>query len=218
MDTTDPYRIGGPGKLPPWPITTGPSIGDNANLPPAADDLVLELLKTSGIIWENIYMCTRITEGQRASAADNTLYIRAPLEDHNKAVSLLEALLECLPGKGYAGKVEIVDPRAISGYKTFPPTLFQEQQEGWEDTLTLVTAALAKAGVDWQTVYAANRGYWEEVSRPAVVVKASCADVQDHPEITRLRAELGERGFLLEILGASGLWGVLGPSRSDVLD
>jgi len=68
--------------------------------------------------------------------------------------------------------VEIVDLRAVDGPKAFPPSLTNQQQSKWDEVLDTVISLLGQFDIDWYQVFAANRGYWEDISVATVVIKA----------------------------------------------
>ncbi|KAL2863698.1 uncharacterized protein BJX67DRAFT_236702 [Aspergillus lucknowensis] len=124
-----------------------------------------------------------------------TLLIKCSFENCRDAlVSLPDMRLTVLPEIGYSGQIEVIDPRASNGVMTFAPILTREQEDGWEDTLALVTRALELSGADWRQVFAANRGYFN----PTVVVKTPCATL-NHPQTNHIHAQLADRGSDLRL-------------------
>ncbi|KAL4942771.1 hypothetical protein BDV06DRAFT_191495 [Aspergillus oleicola] len=219
IDDSDSWRIGGPGSLPAWPLTTiyRPQDIDH-ELAEAALDISLSHLNNAKIPYEHASVCRRATTGQPASSSDVTILIRAPFKARlSELVSLLDDILQVLLGLNFDGRVEIIDPLACGGLKTFAPVLSQQQQEGWNHTITRVTDALEQTGVDWRLAFAANRGYFFEESKLSVVVKASKFN-PGHPEMSRLREELADHGFKLALMGVEGLWGLFGALAAGVGD
>ncbi|KAL2829271.1 hypothetical protein BDW59DRAFT_159261 [Aspergillus cavernicola] len=218
IDTHDPYRIGGPGKLPAWPVSFLPAQDIDQTLAEAVFDIAIDHLTTSNLDYKSIFFGTRATEGHPISASDTTLLIQASFDSqHDRLVAFLDNLLQVLFGFGYNGRVEIIDPRATQGTKTFPPIVSKQQQEGWEEILTNIIETLARSGADWRQVFAANRGYWKEVSKITVVIKATNI-TKEHPQIRQLRDELEDNHFQLEIAGTRRLWGLFGSLTGTVGD
>jgi hypothetical protein len=61
--------------------------------------------------------------------------------------------------------------------------------------------------VDWRQIFPANRGYWKEVSKTTVIVKA---EIPGSTAISQLTEDLEGSGFQLELKDTNGLWGLFG--------
>ncbi|KAL4787631.1 hypothetical protein BJX76DRAFT_369357 [Aspergillus varians] len=217
IDTSDVLRIGGPGRLQRWPVVTSPPQDINQELSDAVLDIAISHMVSSRIDCRALRLCTRVVQGYAPTPDDTTLLIECSFDGRRDTlVSLLNTLLTVLPEIGYLGRVEIIDPRAIEGIQSFTPRLSQEQEKDWEDTLKLVIEALEQSGADWRQVFAANRGYFKDVSKPTVVVKVSNI-TPERLQMNQLRAQLSEHSFDLEIMDTGGLWGLFSSHQDTVL-
>ncbi|KAL4778054.1 hypothetical protein BJX76DRAFT_167570 [Aspergillus varians] len=225
IDSNDFYRIGGPGQLPEWPVETRIPIIREDSLASAAIEIAMGHLKSLNIDFEKVCFMSRYTRGTTATETDTTLLIYA-LFDRNRdqLISLLDTLIQILSELGHIGRVEIIDPRAGKGIKTFTVVLSWQQREEWEATLGYIVGILGRINVDWRQIMPANRGYWAEISVPTVVIKTAntvhqCRHFYHHyPEVGQLRSELSEKGLQLEILGSDGLWGLFGDLQATSLN
>ncbi|RDW61845.1 uncharacterized protein DSM5745_10517 [Aspergillus mulundensis] len=218
LDTRDRYRIGGPGALPRWPVISSAPINLDENLANTAVEIALSQLQTSNINYDRVSFASRYTHGQTATEIDSTLLILTNFEHHrDQLVSLLDTLVATLSELGHSGRVEILDTRASGGMKSFAPKLTQEQRGAWQGTLAFIIRTLGSIEVDWRQIYATNRGYWEAISTPTVVIKTAVL-IDSYPETRHIRNELTEKGLSLELMGIEGLWGLFGNLQAAIDD
>jgi hypothetical protein len=90
---------------------------------------------------------------------------------------------------------------------SFPPKFTPTQTGRWEDVLNNTVKSLDDLGVNWLQVVPANRGYWEEVSVPTVLIKAEMTE-QQNTSIKQLARQLEKEGLALEIMATEGTWGL----------
>ncbi|KAI9374374.1 hypothetical protein BJX61DRAFT_540821 [Aspergillus egyptiacus] len=218
IDTHDFYRIGGPGCLPEWPVSTGPCNID-PELASTVFDITIDHLRRANIDYDGIQFCTRSTTGRPIVSSDTTLLIKASLDNqHDQLVSVVDDMIQIISGFGYLGRIEIIDPRAVNGIQTFTPEFSEQQQQSWEATLIHIVEVLQNCESDWRQVMPANRGYWKEASRPTVVIKAANLTQQQQQIIRQLREELADKDLQLEVMGTDKLWGLFGALEATVQD
>lgn len=209
IDSTDRWRIGGPGRLPPFPLSSfPPPRGPAAKFGKLAVDIAINKLIRRELPWKSVRLDGRVSEGHTLTDADTTLLIQVTFDArHSEIFSLLDDLIQVLYNLGFPGRVEIIDPRAMHGPMSFPPSLTTEQQRGWDKTLEKVIEFLTQEHVDWRQVCAANRGYWKEVSVATVLVKANASE-QQAVRIPQLADIVSSDGFHLELMGTRKMWGL----------
>ncbi|KAN0068674.1 hypothetical protein V8E54_013398 [Elaphomyces granulatus] len=189
LDSRNQWRIGGPGELPSWPLTTGPP-----ESPPSPQ-------------LEKVFICGRATKGAILRDVDSTLLIYVGFERQSELLSLLDDLVNVFQDLGFQGRIEMIDPRAVKGPKSFPPKFTSTQTSRWEDVLNNTIKSLDDLGVNWLQVAPANRGYWEEVSVPTVLIKAEISE-QQNTFIKQLGRQLEDEDLALEIMTTDDTWGL----------
>lgn len=213
IDSTDEWRVGGPGRLPRFPLSIGTPL-NLATSPALKSWDTVQSHATKKLIegnfdWRSVMVCGRASQQtQTLTDADTTLLISASLENRrDELLSLLDSLIQELVNAGLPGRVEIIDPRAVGGPKTFPPSLTDQQQSQWGEVLDMVVSLLGQYNIDWYHVFAANRGYWDEVSVATIIVKAAMPESYAHgfPQIACVAED---HGFCLEVLPPTKLWGL----------
>lgn len=214
IDSTDKWRVGGPGRLPRFPLSTGIPLNlADANSPAFKFWDTLSSRATQSLIegnfdWRSVKVCGRVSEGQALTDADTTLLISASYGNRrDELVSLLDSLVQELVSTGFPGRVEIIDPKAADGPKIFPPCLTDQQQSHWDEILDTVVSLLGQFDIDWYQVFAANRGYWEDISVATVVVKATVSDSYSNG-FRQIAGVVDEYGFCLEVLPPTKMWGL----------
>ena len=183
-----------------------------------AVELGIGHLTRNGFRYEKVFVCGRVTQGQTVSEFDTTLLIYVSIEErHDQLVSVLDDLIQALCGLDFRGRVEMIDPRAIQGPMTFPPSLTQQQRQrsNWDRIQTHVIESLGRLNVDWRQIFLADRGYWREVSKTTVIIKA---EISGSTAISQLTEDLEGSGFELEVKGTKGLWGLFGGLAAAVDD
>ncbi|KAL3452313.1 hypothetical protein BJX65DRAFT_177794 [Aspergillus insuetus] len=209
IDSRDAFRIGGPGQLPMWPVETGPLSMTDPSLSSAAVDISISHLQLIEIPFDKVLFTSRYTRENDPTGADETLLIYASFEgNRDRLISVLDTLLQILYELGHRGRVEIIDPRAAGGIKTFAPVLSSKQREEWDSTLGYIIVVLRRIGAEWRQIMPAIRGYWAEVSVLTVMIKATDT-IFRQPEIVQLWNELSEKGYSVEFVSTNGLWGLL---------
>ncbi|KAL2813786.1 hypothetical protein BDW59DRAFT_167388 [Aspergillus cavernicola] len=189
-------RIGGPGRLLDWPLSTEYPVGSlDRTMAEAVVDLAIGLLTR-----ENVRICGLTTWGRTLPESDDTLLIKVSFEErHGQLVSILNDLIQAASGMGFHGRVEMLDPKATQGPKSFPPSLTSQQKNNWESTLQRVISSLSRLNVDWQRNKSIRQivVIWEEISRTTVVVKAEILP-QKRTVLGELARELADSHFGLE--------------------
>ena len=174
IDSTDRWRFGGPGPLPDWPIVhTG--LFDEIQFW-VQDEMVRKAaihLDECGLYYSSVQVVTRFSRGTEATLRDTTLLIRGDLSTrHSEWLSVLDDILSVALKLDWPGRVEVIDER-VSGIRTFTPTVGDRVIERWQSITDKVISEFSDRRIPWVLIEISNRGYWEAVSVPTVVVKVS---------------------------------------------
>jgi hypothetical protein len=186
----------------------------------AVVDIAVGHLQELNLEWKKACICTRATEGTDARPIDSTtllISVESFEERRDTIVALLDTLLTVLPGLGYTGRIEIIDWRAINGPQTFLPKVSSQQQNEWNTTLDRTIGVLGHHCVDWRQIVLANRGYWEEVSKPTVVIKTPELSTEQEQAFQRLHQDLSDQNLEVEKMDVGGLWGLFASVGETVL-
>lgn len=217
IDSHDPYRVGGPGPLPEWPVRMDPA---SDNFPIPLRDAVVKEVEAAvlkyGLRPDLILPCCRYSAGSTPQLRDDTIYIRlAEPADVMTMAQCLSQLLEIPMRLHYQGIFEIVDQRAAGGWKSYAVDVPPFLRQNWPDIENIVINQLTEADFDWQTVMLANRGYWEEEAVPTVLIKARTTE---HRRSVRqaIAQAMDGYGLAVEIIKSDLMWGLL--SDTNVAD
>lgn len=174
IDTSDPWRFGGPGTVPDWPLTmVDPFPSDVTNdFMNAVGDIAnkhIEKYDLQDFFIRGIR--NRFSKGATPTPNDITILIQGDVSTHYKtALSMLDELLTALVGIGWPGRVEVVDNRALN-MRYFAPRVSNSVQEQWPNIEKGIMERLDHHNLEWVIIFVMNRGYWDEVSEPTVIAK-----------------------------------------------
>jgi hypothetical protein len=101
LDYRDQWRIGGPGELPSWPLTTGPP--ESPQLVDVMINTAINKLAKGGFSWRKVFVCGRATKGAILRGVDSTLLIYVGFERLSELLSLLDDLVGVFHGLGFQG-------------------------------------------------------------------------------------------------------------------
>lgn len=151
IDSRDRWRIGGPGELPRWPLATGHPTGCSPEMNDAAVTVATDRLFKEQCEWEKVVVCSRVVRGETPTKTDDTLLIYVSMQDrHRQLIPILNDLINALYEMGFQGRVEMIDPRAMGGPKSFPPMYSTIQQGRWPSLLRGIMTQLNDSSIDWR--------------------------------------------------------------------
>lgn len=207
IDSHDQFRMGGPGRLPDWPVAMGPSQQLSAQVGSDLVALAQQQIERYGLNYELVTVCQRYSEGTTPTAADNTVYIRLH-EPSANWVPAIDALITSTQQMGFIGRIELVDLRAAGGPKTFAPLVPNELLQAWPSLEERVICRLSANYIDWRLVTLANRGYTEETAVLTLVVKATIPSTAELVTMKRnITGDVDGYGLSIEIVRSDMLWG-----------
>ncbi|PKY08502.1 hypothetical protein P168DRAFT_278084 [Aspergillus campestris IBT 28561] len=217
IDSSDRWRLGGPGPLPGWPLVYNrhPGFEIPERLANAAIEIATQHARE--LPYSLIQVVCVHTEGDPPKREDLTLNIRGDLSArHSQWMSMLDTLIQVLLGMGWFGRIEIIDNRATE-IKSFPPKLPQQAIANWEFLLSGVIQRLESHQLPHVLILPMNRGYWEDISVPTIIarVQKGNASTSTMNQASQVISEfLHGYGLHLELTGDHGLWGLFGTSGS----
>ncbi|KAM5431216.1 hypothetical protein MferCBS31731_007956 [Microsporum ferrugineum] len=215
IDSNDPFRVGGPGPLPVWPLETGSPQHISAQLAERLVNLaILHLERFSlGDIYHRITVVQRYCKKHTPTPRDNTLLISLYPSSNSNWVIVLHEMISACAEIGFTGRIEMIDHRALDGMKSFPPEVSPQLAQDWIDIQQLVARRLSSLNADWKVVMLAKRGYWKDVAVNTVLIKVSLpshtAAISTRDSIALTIGDFMDRHNLqVEVARADYLWGL----------
>lgn len=186
IDSHDRLRMGGPGRLPNWPIAMVPAQQLSGQLQNDLMSLAQQQIERYDLNYERVIVCQRYSIGHTPTAADNTLYIRF-YEPSEHWVPAINSLITSAEQMGFGGRIEFVDLRAAAGPQSFAPVLSDDLIRAWPELEERVIRRLSANSIDWHLITLANRGYAENTAILTLVIKAS---IQFAPLIASMNSKI----------------------------
>lgn len=212
IDSKDPYRMGGPGVLPRYPVDE--TVSPHAVHPHFQDliDYAIQTCSSRSISCQ----ATIITRYNRGSCPkipeDHTLMIVADRSTNrdDSWVVVIKDIIKRLTKIYFSGRVEIFDPSAYYGRRAFPIAHDHELVNRWDSLRPRLLAALA--GTDWAMMVPLLLGYNEADARPTLTITAENPQSDAWKDTMKLLHDELNNPLVeeidLELNDCSCLWGV----------
>lgn len=216
IDSQDSFRKGGPGKLPLVPVS---AVLEPGIVSPTVSAEIISEAQRLCLQYDINYqlnVCLRHNSGEIPQIpGDVTVLIEANAAENrnNEWINIIANLLDYFHEKDFPGRVEITDPIAVGGRKTFTLGHANPLINEWDGIRPSVLRSLKSS--DWVTLVPVRRGYAEANSITTLLITAIDPNTQAwQSTIASIKSLLNSRLLYtvdVELHSTSGLWGSHSP-------
>lgn len=156
-----------------------------------ATHITLRCLDALSLDYTSVWIVKRFTRGSIGVAGDATILVRCNLTTRNsKWLKFLDNLLISLTKIQFPGRLEVIDHR-VNGPHTYASDSLSQVLPIWPE---IVIEKLDPHQLPFKMMFIANRGYWEEIAVPTLIVKTGVPirELTWRPIVTAATAEISD--------------------------